>query len=161
MFVAAILVVGCEQRHKGLPVAQADSRGPILQVGLVLDSPAVDSVQMAFAQKKRGGTHTNEILTVRVIKGLDDTNLEKLKRVWQRGDAVAAEVCFKGKAREQFADFTRTNIGKDIVLIIDGKAFWTMVIGGEEPDGRMLIRGDWTLKAAQAFCKRIEVATRN
>src|SRR5579859_4122015 len=113
MFVAAILVVGCEQRHEGLPVAQADSSGPILQVGLVLDSPAVDSIQMAFAQKERGGTHTNEVLAVRVITGLDDTNLEKLKRVWQRGDAVAAEVYFKGKAREQFADFTRTNIGKD------------------------------------------------
>jgi hypothetical protein len=155
------LVVACDRHREERAVAQSDSGGPILQVGLVVDAPVADSVQMAFPQKERGwGTHTNEVLTVRIIPGLVETNLEKKDKIWQRGDTVAAEVWFKGEARKQLADVTRTNIGKDIVVIIDGKVFWIMKLGGELDDGRLLITGNWTLKEAQAFCKRIDTASR-
>ncbi len=113
---------------------------------------------MAFGQKRRGGRNTNEVLNVRNIPGLDDTALGKEWEVWQRGESVCAEVCFKGKARDQLADLTRTNVGKDLAVIVDGRVSWTMVIGGEASEGRLLVTGDWTLKDAQGFCKRIDEA---
>jgi preprotein translocase subunit SecD len=158
ILAAAILLTACTKRPEVEPPARINSQTPILQVGLVLDAPATDTIQMAFPQNERGGRNTNGVLTVRMITGLDETNLEKEQRVWQRGDAVAAEIRFKGKARQQLADFTRTNVGKDVALIIDEKVFWTMEIGGEVSDGWFLVRGKWTLKEAQAFCKRLDKA---
>lgn len=114
--LAALLLAGCVERPQGLTVTPADSRSWILQVGLVLDSPAADAIQMAFPQKERGGRNTNEVLTVRIVPGLDETNLETEQRICAFGLALAVEVQFKGKARQQLADFTRTNIGKDVAV---------------------------------------------
>ena len=81
------------ERPQGLTVTPADSRPRILQVGLVLDSPAADAIQMAFPQEARGGHNTNEVLAVRIVPGLDETNLEKDQRIFQgRGDVVPIEV---------------------------------------------------------------------
>src|ERR1051326_8969928 len=158
ILAGAILLTACTERPEAEPPARINSDTPILQVGLVLDAPGADTIQMAFPQKYTDGRNTNGVLTVRMIADLDETNLEKEHRVWQRGDLVAAEVKFKGKARQQLADFTRTNIGKDVALIVDGKVFWTMEIGGEVSDGWFLVRGKWALKEAQAFCKRLDEA---
>ena len=49
-------------------------------------------------------------------------------------------------------------MGKDVALVLDGKVFWTMEIGGEADDGWLLVRGKWTLREAQAFCKRLDAA---
>jgi preprotein translocase subunit SecD len=153
--MAALLLAGCAERPEGLTITQAGSRPRILQVGLVLDSPAADAIQMAFPQKERGGRNTNEVLTVRLVPGLDETNLEEEQRICAFGLALEVEVQFKGKARQQLADFTRTNIGKDVALIIDGKVFWTMKIAGEASDGWLVVPGNWRLTEAQAFCKRL------
>lgn len=153
--MAALLLAGCAERPEGLTVTHADSRPRILQVGLVLDSPAADAIQVAFPPRKRGGGNTNEVLSVRIVPGLDETNLEKEQRIGAFGLRFAVQVQFKGKARQQLADFTRTNIGKRAAVIIDGKGSGTMKISGEASDGWLDVPGDWTLDGAVAFCKRL------
>lgn len=156
--MAALLSASCSERPAGLTVTQAEARPRILQVGLVLDSPAADAVQMAVPQKERRGRGTNEVLTVRIVPGLDETNLEEEQRIGAFGLRLEVQVQFKGKARQQLADFTRTHIGKDVALIIDGKVFWTMKITREASDGWLAVPGHWRLTEADAFCKRLRAA---
>lgn len=162
VLLAAVLGFGCKPNsQQDQAVVELHSEKPVFQVGIVLDSSAANSDQMSFSQKRRGGKNTNKILNVYKISGLDDTALDNKWQVWQRGDTVCAEVYFKGRARDQLADVSRTNIGKDLAVIVDGRISWTMEIGGEVTNGCLPVLGDWTLKDAQAFCKKIEAARLN
>ncbi len=158
--MTALLLGGCEHRPENSALTPVDSRSKVFQVGLVLDSPAVDAIPMAFPRKDRGGHIASELLSVRIVPGLDETTLEREQRICAFGLKFAVEVQFKGEARQQWADFTRTNIGKDVALIVDGRVFRTTTIGAEASDGWLVIPGNWTLQEAQAFCKRLN-ATAN
>jgi hypothetical protein len=97
------------------------------------------------------------------ISGLDDNAIGNEYRVWKRGEIVCAEVKLNDRARKQITELARTNIGKFMAVIVDGKVQCTMVIsndtalviGNEVYDGWFPVHGDWELKDARAFCKKI------
>ena len=147
----ALLLAGCADPEKRM-TRQPGSPSTFLQVGLVLDSPGADAVQ--FPAPSRQG-RTNEFLTVRLVPGLDETNLGTNHQICALGLNLGVEVQFRDKAVQQLADLTRTNIGRHIAVISDGKVVSTPKIIREMAEGKLFLPGDWTFDEAMAFCKRL------
>lgn len=92
---------------------------------------------------------------MRLVPGLDEANLGTNHQICALGLNLGVEVQFRGKAVQQLANLTRTNIGRRIAVISDGKVVSTPKIIREMAEGTLFLPGDWTFDEAMAFCRRL------
>ena len=159
ILVLAVCDIGCERRapSESTPAEVVAAR-PLLQVGLVVESPAVRSERLIYTHLSADGTQTNEILNVSKELEWNETALKNGGLVWERGKYAGLDIELEGKASAEFAEFTCTNIGRRITLSVGGKVAAAPELRGEVLNGQITIARD-NLQDAQALQRKLRQAT--
>jgi preprotein translocase subunit SecD len=138
---------------------------------------AADSAQSVFQLRlveEQAGKDTEEMTMVHPIKN-QDRKVEQAvhvgKTVLLDHTAIASaaaqtdvlgnpiiHIKFTEKGRERFADVTRSNIGKQLAIVVDGRLLLVPRIHSEIPGGKADIAGSFSEQEAAEFATKINAA---
>ena len=135
--------------------AAETTKRPIFEIRLVLDKPSADSEQMKMMRPDREGQAVPVVINVAKGALLDDSDVKSAN---VQSDPISGKpqvgITFTEQGRKAFAEVTRTNINKQIAILIDGQVVSAPIIRAEIRKGPIPIEG-FTKKEAEELAKRI------
>ena len=125
------------------------------QLQLVLNEPGDDTEALAKGDVNAGGT----LINVQKTPLLDQTALRSATistNPTTGGLEIGIELNPAG--REQFAQFTRENINKQLAIVMNGKLYAAPKIMSEIPGGKIQVSGSFSEKEARELAAKINEA---
>jgi preprotein translocase subunit SecD len=148
--IAITLALGCKKEPAAVTTAP---QLPVFELRLVLDSPSVDSEQVALVHRDAVG-HVRELLNLQTPPVLNGA-MVKEAWPWKRGSVMGMDIMLTDKGREQLAELTRRNVGKQVAIIICGQVREIKKIQSEYDFGTFAVISNWTEEEAIALAKKI------
>jgi len=136
-------------------MAADSSSARVFQLRLVADAPSDETELMTLIHQRDGKTNS-ETLYVSKLVSLDQRALKAAKVIPGSGTSgTRIQIEFTQEGKKQFAELTRTNIGKRLGIIIDGQLCSAPVIRTEITGGIGEISGTFTQAEANDFAAKI------
>ena len=151
LLCVCLFTAGCDEQEPGTPrfaiflVDEGVDDGQAPPGAERVPSAAEDlGLPVAFWLRREGGMAGRFVADARVIAAADGQ--------------PAVEFTLTPEGRDRFAALTRSNVGRRVAVVVNGAVVASSIIGGEMPDGRAMLSGNYTNAQARSLAQEL-VAT--
>ena len=136
------------------------TNAPLFQLGLVVDTPTSDSVQMSLTNSIGYGAVHRETFNVCKMVAFNQDALKSASVVKykQYNDLFEVEITFNTEGRKRLEEFTGQNVGKRIAIILLGELDSAPWLKSENSNGKMSVGFYKSEEKAKDLAARINAA---